>query len=179
MAIGTDNRLKSSLVSPLSKKPKAPMKTPPRKTPAYSPMMKLVDQGAVDDVNNNVLAGAAGSGRMAMQDMAGRGLSAGRGQQARADMAQENAVADAALKASQNNQQADQQNKRKKLAYDTALKSEDLANQGLLQQLRMSGFGEDLARQGFEQDMIEAKRRGQLGLDSIFNDFTPLLRGLR
>ena len=53
MAIGTDNRLKSSLVSPLSKKPKAPMKTPPRKTPAYSPMMKLVDQGAVDDVNNN------------------------------------------------------------------------------------------------------------------------------
>ena len=52
------------------------------------------------------------------------------------------------------------------------MKSEDLANQGLLQQLRMSGFGEDLARQGFEQDMIEAKRRGQLGLDSIFNDFS-------
>ena len=143
MAIGTDNRLKSSLVSPLSKKPKAPMKTPPRKTPAYSPMMKLVDQGAVDDVNNNVLAGAAGSGRMAMQDMAGRGLSAGRGQQARADMAQENAVVDA-LKASQNNQQADQQNKLKKLAYDTAMKSEDLANQGLLQQLRMSGFWKTL-----------------------------------
>ena len=156
------------------------MKTPPRKTPAYSPMMKLVDQGAVDDVNNNVLAGAAGSGRMAMQDMAGRGLSAGRGQQARADMAQRKTPWPTLQQASQNNQQADQQNKLKEACLRHCnekrgpCEPRDCCNNSGCQASRRP-----LQDKAFEQDMIEAKRRGQLGLDSIFNDFTPLLRGLR
>lgn len=179
MAIGTDNRLKSSLVSPLRKQPKASMQNAPKKTPAYAPPIQLVDQGAVDDVNNNVLAGAAGSGRMAMQNMAGRGLSSGRGHQARADMAQAMADTGASNKVAQNNEQVSQQNNLKKLAYDTAMKSEDLMNKNLLQQLKMTRTGESLANQGFEQNLIEAKRRGQLGRDSIYNDFTPLLGGLR
>ena len=176
MALGTDNKLKSSLVSPLKPRKAPALKT--KATPAFSPMIKLVDQGVVDDVNNNVLAQAAGSGRMASDSMAGRGMSAGRGQQYRADLAQGSAEADAALKADQNNQQATQQNKLKQLAYDSAMRQEDLANQGLLQQLRMGKFGESLANQGFAQDMLEAKRRGQLARDQIYTDHTPLLRGL-
>jgi len=58
------------------------------------------------------------------------------------------------------------------------MKQEDLANQGLLQQLRMGKFGESLAKQGFAQDMLEAKRRGQLARDQIYADYTPLLKGL-
>jgi hypothetical protein len=141
-------------------------------------MIKLVNQGAVDDMNNNVLAGAAGTGRMARQSMAGRGLSSGQGQQYRADLAQGSAEADASLKSNQNNQQASQQNKLKQLAYDTAMKSEDVSNQGLLQQLRMGRFAEGLAQEGFAEDLSQARRRGQLQLDSIYNDYSPLLRGL-
>jgi hypothetical protein len=58
------------------------------------------------------------------------------------------------------------------------MKSEDVSNQGLLQQLRMGRFAEGLAQEGFAEDLSQARRRGQLQLDSIYNDYSPLLRGL-
>lgn len=173
MAIGVDNRLKAKMPSPLAPKPSAPMQTP-----QYAPMPSMVNQGAVDSVNNNLLAGVAGAGRMAQQQMAGRGISAGRGQQARGDMAEQLASVKAQQQAQQNNMDAAAGNQMRRFAYDTAMRGEQIQNQGLLNSLVNSRRGENLAMRGYAQNLEEARRRGQLGLDQIYLDRTPLFQSL-
>lgn len=170
MAIGVDNRLKSNLSSPIARQRKD--------TPQYAPPPPGISQAAVDDVNSNVMAGVAGAGRMAQQQMAGRGISSGRGQQSRADMAQAMADAKARQQAAQNEMSASGQNRQMRYAYDTAMRGEQLQNQGLLNSLVNSSRGERLAQQGFAQNLEEARRRGQLGLDQIYLDRTPLFQSL-
>ena len=170
MAIGVDNRLKSKMPSPLAPRTKG--------TPQYAPPPPGISQSAVDDVNNNVMAGVAGAGRMAQQQMAGRGISAGRGQQSRADMAQAMADVQARQQAAQNEMSAAAQNNQMRYAYDTAMRGEQIQNQGLLNSLVNARRGEQLARRGFDQNLEEARRRGQFGLDQIYLDRTPLFQSL-
>ena len=162
MALGTDNRLKSNISSPLSKRPMAPM----------------VKQGAVDDVNNNVLAGVSGAGRMASQQMGGRGISSGRGQQSRADMAQAMADAKAQQQVQQNNMAASAENQARSLAYDTAMRGEQIQNQGLLDSLTNVRRSEQMSGLNRGNDLSEARQRGMLGLNQIYLDRTPLFQSL-
>lgn len=138
----------------------------------------MVNQGAVDDVNNNVLAGVSGAGRMATQQMGGRGISMGRGQRARADMAQAMANAKAQQQVQQNNMSASAENRARSLAYDTAMQGEQIQNQGLLDSLTSARRNEQMNRVGMGQNLSEARRRGQLGLDQIYLDRTPLFQSL-
>lgn len=176
MAIGIDNRLKAS--GSLLRSPLAPKSPAPQKTPQYAPMPPMVSQGAVDDVNNNLLAGVAGAGRMAQQQMGGRGISVGRGQQTRADMAEQMAAVKAQQQAQQNNMDAAAGNQMRRFAYDTAMRGEQIQNQGLLNSLANANRSERLSMKGFDQNLEEARRRGQLGLDQIYLDRTPLFQSL-
>lgn len=176
MAIGIDNRLKAS--GSLLRSPLAPKSPAPQKTPQYAPMPPMVSQGAVDDVNNNLLAGVAGAGRMAQQQMGGRGISVGRGQQSRADMAEQMAAVKAQQQAQQNNMDAAAGNRMRRLAYDTAMRGEQIQNQGLLNSLMNAGRSELLAKQGYAQNLGEAVQAGRFGLEQIRLDKTPLFQSL-
>lgn len=166
MAIGADTSLPGNTKSPL------------RGTPAFGAPPPMVNDGRVADQRNNLLAGAAGAGRSAMQGMDRAGLSRGRGQQLRADMAQAGADVEAATAAQQTEMGAANANRAARQAYDTTMRGERNANAGLLEGLRASNVRERLARQGWQQDLFEAMRRGQFGLDSIYLDTSPLLDSL-
>lgn len=147
-------------------------------TPSYGTRPAQFADSALQDMANNETAAAAGSGRAAMQSMDRAGVSRGKGQQMRADMAQASAdaaanqsVAGAELGASQANQRAN-------MAYEGAMRGEALANQGLLEGLRNSQVAERLAARGWGQNKREAAMRGQFGLDSMQLDYTPLLNNL-
>jgi len=170
MAIGVDNRLKSKMPSPLAPRTKA--------TPQYAPPPPGISQSAVDDVNNNVMAGVAGAGRMAQQQMAGRGISAGRGQQSRADMAQAMADVQARQQAAQNEMSAAAQNNQMRYAYDTAMRGEQIQNQGLLSRLANAKRSEQLSNQAGAQSVSQAAARGRYGLGQIQLDKTPLFQSL-
>jgi hypothetical protein len=58
------------------------------------------------------------------------------------------------------------------------MKGEQLGNQSLLEGLRASGVRERLAKQGWQQDLIEAMRRGQFGLDSMQLDLSPFVQAM-
>lgn len=160
MALGADTALPSSTKSPL-RSPSVPKfgAPPPR-----------VNDGAVADMRNNFLAGAAGAGRMAMQGMDRAGVSRGRGQQLRSDMAQAGADVEASTNAARVDMDAANANARAQQAFETTMKGEQLGNQSLLEGLRMSGMRERFAKQGWQQDLNEAMRRGQFGLDSMYLD---------
>jgi hypothetical protein len=53
--------------------------------------------------------------------------------------------------------------------------NERLANAGLLEGLRNTKAMEQQQRRGWQQDLYEAIRRGQFGLDQQQLDYTPLL----
>lgn len=168
MAIGSDAALPSSTKSPL-RSPSVPKfgAPPPR-----------VNDGAVADMRNNLLAGSAGSGQAAMQGMDRAGLSRGKGQQLRADMAQAGADVQASTAAAQVDMDAAGSNARAQQAFETTMRGEQLGNQSLLEGLRMSGQRERFAKQGWQQDLIEAMRRGQFGLDSMQLDLSPVYGAL-
>jgi hypothetical protein len=63
-------------------------------------------------------------------------------------------------------------------AYENTRESERIANEGLLERLRSAQSSERLARRNNAQDMYEAYRRGQFGLDSQRLDLAPLLARL-
>jgi hypothetical protein len=135
----------------------------------------MINDSKVADRTNNILAGAAGAGRSAMQSMDRAGISRGRGQQLRADMAQAGADVQAATGAAQNEMAAGDSNARARYAYDTTMRGEQLGNAGLLENLRASKAREGIAKQGWQQDLVESMRRGQFGLDSIQLNTSPLV----
>jgi len=129
-------------------------------------------------VRNNLLAGSAGAGRSAMQGMDRAGLSRGKGQQLRADMAQAGADVQASAAAAKVDMDAANSNARARQSYETTMRGEQLGNQSLLEGLRMSGVREKFAKQGWQQDLVEAMRRGQFGLDSMQLDPSPFVQAL-
>lgn len=171
MAIGADLTL-----APPKKAAPAPMQRAASRPSAGMPPM--IADSAVQDVVNNTLAGSAGSGALAMKEMDRAGVSRGKGQQYRADIAQADADATARSGAVKAEMGAAAANANARNSYDMLMENERLSNAGLLEGLRSSSAMERLARQGRSQDMYEAQRRGQFGLDSIYLDYSPLLQGL-
>lgn len=176
MAIGADMSLPKSQPSPLRglTAPASRQQSPP----SYGYRPPMLNDGRVQDVVSNQLASSAGAGQMAMQGMDRAGVSRGRGQQYRADMAQAGADVRARTAAAQTEMGAAAANANAQAAYENAMRSEQASNAGLLENLRNTEAMERLARQGWRQDLNEARRRGQFGLDQIQLDYTPLLSGL-
>ena len=112
--IGMDNKLKSS------------------GAPAYA----KVSDTAVTNANNNMIASTAGAGRAAQQKMGGRGMSAGRGQQARSERAQDDATIKGYVGAAKNDMAASQTNAAIDSAYDNMRANNQLGTQGMLAGLR-------------------------------------------
>lgn len=123
--IGMDNRLKSF------------------EPPAY---MKTSDT-KLTNLQNNLTASAKGSGRASMQKMAGRGMSAGRGQQARGERAQQDADIKAGLAAGKVGQQAAEADNEMSLAYNNAIKNNMQNAEGLLDGLRQGQQNQGFAYQ--------------------------------
>lgn len=174
MAIGADSSLPSASKSPLRQPAPAPM----QKTPSLGYQPPMINDAKVADQSNNIFAGSAGAGRAAMQSMDRAGISRGKGQQFRADMAQAGADVQAASGAAQLDMDVADANARTRQAYDTTMRGEQLANAGLLENLRAAKVRERTAGQGWQQDLFEAMRRGQFGMDSIQLDTSPLIDSL-
>lgn len=168
MAVGADMSLPSSSRSPFRGGP----------APSLGARPPMISDNAVSAKQNNLLAGAAGVGATAMQGMDRAGISRGKGQAFRADLAQAAADADASAQSEQAAMQASDLNARASQAYDTTMRGEQIANAGLLENLRAAGVREQLAKRGWQQDMNEAVRRGRFSLDSIYLDRTPLVDSL-
>lgn len=172
MAIGADMSLPHSQPSPLKKPAAAPM----RKTPSYGYRPPMIADSAVQDAVNNQMASSAGVDRASYNDRAG--ISRGRGQERMADMAQATADAKARVGAAQTEMGAASANAAAQNAYDTTMRAEQLGNAGLLENLRSANAMQGIAKQGWQQDLMEAIRRGRFGLDSIYLDKSPLIDSL-
>lgn len=172
MAAGFDGALKSSAPSPLA--PARPAQKQPG-YPSYGSPPPMIADSAVADQSNNLLAGAAGQGRSAMQGMDRAGVSRGRGQQGRSDMAESMGNVQGQLAAAKNAMGAASANSQAAQTYENTMKSERLGNNGLLEQLRHNQQLEGLAKRGWAQNTYETMRRGQLGLDSQYLDTSGLL----
>lgn len=170
MAIGAD----LTLAAPKKPSPAPVRREPPRPSAGMPPM---IADSAVQDVVNNTLAGG-GSGQLALKEMDRAGVSRGKGQQYRADIASAESSAQKRVSAAQAEMGAAAANANARNAYDVMMQGERLSNAGLLEGLRNNTALERIAQQGRTQDMYEARRRGQLGLDSIYLDYSPLLQGL-
>lgn len=148
----------------------------PLSMPRQSPPM--ISDSAVQSQVNNTRAAGVGGGRVAMQAMDRAGVSRGRGQQMRADMAE--AVGDVQSRIAANDAQsgAAASNAQAQYAYDAAMRGEQMGGRGLLEGLRNARAMAALQQQGFGRNEYEAAARGQFGLDSIYLDKTPLLNTL-
>ena len=171
--IGVDSSLPGATKSALTQpRPK------PQQTPGFGQAPPAISDSAVQDVVNNQLAAGAGTGRAALSSMDRAGVSRGKGQQYRADMAEAAADAQGRAAASKTEMDAAGANAAARNAYDKTMRSEQLQAAGLLEGLRGSAMMEKLAGAGRRQDLHELMRRGQLGLDSMYLDTTPLLDAL-
>lgn len=175
MAVFADTALPKQTPSPLAPRPTG---TKQASVPSYGYMPPMISDSKVNDQTNNLYAASAGAGRTAMQGMDRAGVSRGRGQQMRADMAQASADVQAGTAAAQVEAGAADANNRARQAYETTMRGEQLSNAGLLENLRSANVREKYAKQGWQQDLYEAMRRGQFGLDSIYLDRTPLIESL-
>lgn len=171
MAVGMDMTL------PKAPKPKpaAPMQAPASAGPSRPP---AIADRAVQAAANNQMSAGYGAREMTLADSDRRGVSRGKGQQYAAQTAQEAADAKASAGAAATEMGAAAANAGARQAYDNMLANERLNTAGLLEGLRSNSAMERLAQRGRGQDMYEAIRRGQFGLDQQQLDFTPLLQGL-
>jgi len=133
MALGIDNKLKSSMTPSLS--PKAP---------SYP----QIGDRTVTNANNNIMAGAAGNNRMAQQAMAGRGMSSGKGHDFRANVAQDDATIKAAVGAAKNTMDASAANNAARQQANQIRAMEDISTQGILQGLSSMEAMNSLNAQG-------------------------------
>jgi hypothetical protein len=146
--IGMDNKLKSS------------------SAPAY---MKTSDT-AVTNANNNIIAGAAGAGAVAAQKMGGRGMSRGKGSQARAGRAQDSATVKGYLGAATNDMKQASLNSVVDSQWNNKLKNNSLATQGLLQGLQSSQYGMGQLGQGGNMDALSGQNfqsGASIGFDKL------------
>ena len=138
MALGIDNKLKSSMTPQLS--PKAP---------SYP----QIGDRTVTNANNNIMAGAAGNNRMAQQAMSGRGMSSGKGQDFRANVAQDDATIKAAVGAAKNTMDASSANNAARQQAEQIRAMEDINTQGILNGLAGSQAMNSLNKQGMGQSL--------------------------
>lgn len=170
MAVGMDMSLPRTQPSPL-RNPQAAV--PP---PAAPPM--LADRSVQGVVNNQLAAGGA-AGAAALRESDRRGISRGRGHQYMADIAQQGADMQGKVAAAQTEMEAAGADAAARQAHANATRNEQLASANLLEGLRSATAMERVQRQGWQQSLYEAMRRGQFGLDQQSQmDFTPLLQGL-
>jgi hypothetical protein len=166
--------------SKLPSQSRSPLRSGPASAPAMSRNTRMAprinDRSVADQANN--LYGRTGAREMKLQSMDRAGISRGKGQKYRAEMAgamqdsQNRADAmQAEMGASQANAAAAQQ-------YDAMRNSERMNNQGLLQNLRDNQRQARSARQSAGMDAYETMLRGQYALDSMQLDRTPLLGAL-
>ena len=172
MAVGMDVALPRQQPSPLRPPHRGPQQTGPGVAPP------AIADARVQDVVNNQLAaaGQAAAGALRASDRAG--VSRGRGQQYMADIAQQGADMQGRASAAQTEMGAAAANAASRQAYETAMTNERLAGANLLEGLRSAGAMEQLSKQGWQQALYEAMRRGRFGLDQQQLDITPLLQGL-
>jgi hypothetical protein len=176
MAIGADYSLRSQLPSPLAV-PKGPA-TPQAKTQGSPFRPFAMNDKAVQSMQNNQQAAGAGAGRVALSSADRSGVSRGRGQQYLADLAEAGANADANASASKTGMMAGIADANAQRAYDNTRANERLSTSGLLEGLRNTSAMERLSGFGNRQDIQEAIRRGQFGLDQMQLDTSPLLAQL-
>jgi len=175
MAFASDVLLPKQQPSPLAPQPTAKKQS---SAPSHGYMPPMIADSAVQDSVNNQMAAAAGAGRAALLSQGGRGMSFGRGQQRVADMAEASADSQARAGAATTEAGAAAANAQARNAYDKTMRGEQLGNSGLLENLRNAKSMEGITKQGWQQDLYEAMRRGQFGLDSIYLDTSPLLDSL-
>jgi len=174
MAVFADKSLPKSLPSPLA----SPKAAKPQSAPSFSPPPPMIADSAVQDSVNNQLAASAGTARAALGGMDRAGVSRGRGQQRMADMAEAAADAQARLGAARTEMGAAAANASARQAYDNTMRGEQISNTGLLENLRQANAMERIQKRGWQQDLNQAIRRGQFGLDSIYLDQTPIINAL-
>lgn len=175
MAIGLDASLPKASAPVLRAKPQAPMQAA---TPQYAMRPPAIADSAVQSAVNNQMAAGYGARESALASSDRRGISRGKGQQYAAQMAQEAADAKASAGAVQTEMTVADTNARARQASESMQANERLANVGLLEGLRNTQAMEQLQRRGWQQDLYEAIRKGQFGLDQQQLDYTPLLSGL-
>jgi hypothetical protein len=167
--LSADRSLRSQQPSPL-----APVKAKPK----FGYMPPMIGDSTVADAQNNTRASSAGVGRMAMTDMDRAGISRGRGNQYASQIAEASADADARAGAAKQQMGADVANAAARQTYDFAMQGEQIGNSGLLENLRNQNAMAGWTRRGFGQNLREANRRGQFGLDQLQLDYTPFLQSL-
>jgi hypothetical protein len=174
MAVGMDRSLpkQGRQVLGAPGRPPAPQQGA---APSYASRPPAIADRAVQDVTNNMLASSYGAGQMARKEGDRAGISRGKASQYYADIAQTAADAKAQGAAAGAEMEAASANAQARMAYDNTMKAERSANDGLLEGLRSNAAQERLARRGWQQDLYEALSRGQLGLDSMNLDWTPLM----
>lgn len=188
MAIGSDLTLGGGTFSPGPPKP-PPLSWPTKQQPAtatgkagQSNPYGRAPGGIGDDISqsaeNNAMAGSAGVGMASLQGMDRAGVSRGKGQRSRADVAQAGADIGGRMQSQQIQQGIASANAKNQQGYEHSMRMEQLGNQGLLEGLRSQGARERLAGQGWTQDIYEALANGRFSLDQMQLDMSPLLRSL-
>ena len=174
MAVFADTSLPKSAPSPLAQ-PKAAKQ---QAAPSFAPPPPMISDSSVQDSVNNQMAAAAGAGRATLAGMDRAGVSRGRGQQRMADMAEASADALARMGAAKTEMGAAAANAAAQQTYQNTMRGEHISNTGLLENLRQATAMERIQQRGWKQDLNEAIRRGQFGLDSIYLDRTPIIDAL-
>ena len=175
MAVGFDASLPKITAPVLRQQPQAPMKSPASQSFMRPP---AIADSAVQAAVNNQMAAGFGARESALAASDRRGISRGKGQQYAAQMAQDLADAKASAGAVGTEMAAADANARARQAADSMQANERLGMAGLLEGLRNTRAMEQLQQRGWQQDMYEAMRRGQFGLDQQQLDYTPLLNRL-
>ena len=147
MAIGIDNKLKSSMTPSLS--------------PKASAYPQIGDR-TVTNANNNIMAGAAGNNRMAQQKMAGRGMSSGKGHQFRSNVAQDDATIKAGVAAGKNEMDVAMANNAARQTKEQMRAMEDINTQGILNGLAQQEASNGLAMQGMGVQMSNFQNEAQM-----------------
>ena len=158
MAVGMDNKLKS------------------HSNPAYA--VPRVSDKAVANYGNNMMAQHSGTNRATQQKMAGRGMSAGRGHEARGQRAEDSAQVKGYAAATKNDMAAAGTNASMAQSAEHMHEMEKLGNQGLLQGLYDQRQQNMLAAKSMGADRYAAGNQHRLGMDSIYLDTNPLLASL-
>lgn len=171
--LSVDKGLRSQQPSPL-----APQKSVRSQTPKFGYMPPMIGDSSVADAVNATRAQSAGTGRMALTEMDRAGISRGRGNDYASQIAEAGADAQARAGQAQQEMAAQMANAGARQGYDLLMQGESIGNRGLLENLRNTSAMANWQRAGFRQNLYEANRRGQFGLDQIQPDFTPFLRSL-
>jgi len=179
VAVGADMSLSRLPASPLRGLTQAKPASPQQPAvPQFGARPPMISDSRVQDVVNNQLASSAGARELATRSMDRAGVSRGKGQAYYGDIAQAGGDVQARNAAAETEMGAASANASAQAAYDSAMRNEQLTNAGLLESMRNAEARERMAKMGWQQDLYEATRRGQFGLDQYQLDFTPLLSGL-